>query len=244
MTALRAAAAVLLGALVLGAPAGAARDGSRLTVMAASSLRAVFPRVDAKPSYSFAGTNQLAFQLRKGAPADVFASASPAYTQALFRAELVERPRTLTYNRLVLAVPRSNPADLHSVFDLREKDVKLVIGTAQVPVGSYTRRVLARLGLRSVLDKVVSAEPDAKSIVGKLSLGQGDAGFVYATDVRASSGRLAALPIPARGKPKVRYEIAVVASSSHKSAARGWARAVTRSPQARALFREAGFVLR
>jgi molybdate transport system substrate-binding protein len=237
-------AGALLVALLVTAPAGASRDASQLTVLAASSLRAVFPRIDAKPRYSFAGTNQLAFQLRRGAPADVFASASPSYTQSLFRARLVERPRTLTYNRLVLAVPRSNPAGLHSVYDLRGKDVKLVIGTAQVPIGSSTRKVLGRLGLLSVLDNVVSAEPDVKSIVGKLSLGQGDAGFVYATDVRASSGRLAAIPIPARGRPKVRYEIAVVASSTHTNAARAWVRAVTRSPRARALLRGAGFLPR
>ena len=69
-----------LGALVAGllitAPAGASREAGQLTVFAGSSLRAVFPRIDVKPRYNFAGTNQLAFQLRRGAPVDVFASAS------------------------------------------------------------------------------------------------------------------------------------------------------------------------
>jgi molybdate transport system substrate-binding protein len=244
MTPVRSAGAALVAAALFGAPAGAAGDTAPLTVLAASSLRESFPRIDGEPRYSFAGTNRLAFQLRRGAPADVFASASPAYTQSLFRAGLLERPRTLAFNRLVLAVPRSNPAGLRSVYDLRTKDVKLVIGTAQVPVGTYTRKVLHRLGLGSALDAVVSAEPDVKSIVGKLALGQGDAGFVYATDVRAAAGRLRAIPLPARGRPKVRYEVAVVVRTTHRTAARRWVRTVTTAPRARTVLRRAGFLLR
>ena len=89
-------------------------------------------------------------------------------------------------NRLVLIVPRSNPAGLRSVYDLRRKDVKLVVGEARVPVGTYTRQVLRRLGTLSVLDKVVSEEPDVKGVVAKVALGQADAGFVYATDARVA----------------------------------------------------------
>ncbi len=184
-------AAVLGAALVLLAPsAGAQPAAGRLTIYAASSLTEVFPRIDGKPAYSFAGSNQLALQVRQGAPADVFASASPSYTQSLYRARLVEKPRTFGANALMLAVPRSNPAGLRSVYDLRRKDLKLVIGSAAVPIGSYTRQVLRKLGLTDVLSKVVSEEPDVKSIVGKLALGEADAGFVYRTDVRAAGGRL------------------------------------------------------
>ena len=75
--------------------------------------------------------------------------------------------------------------------------LKLVVAGAKVPIGLYTREVLKRLGLLRVLRKAVSQEPDVKGIVGKLALGEADAGFVYATDVRAASSRLIAIPLPA-----------------------------------------------
>ena len=226
-------------ALVFAASAGAAGPPT-LRVFAASSLTEVFPTVDVRPDYSFAGSNQLAFQIRQGAPADVFASASPDFTRRLYRERLVERPRVFAANELVLAVPRSNPARLRTVFDLRTKPVKLVVGTPQVPVGAYTRAVLRRLGLSGVLAKAVSLEPDVKGIVGKLALGEADAGFVYRTDVRAASDRLRAIALPPRSRPRVRYEVAVVRSSRSAPVARAW---VARLLGARAqrLLREAGF---
>jgi molybdate transport system substrate-binding protein len=240
--------ALLLGvALVVALPqlAQARPDAApRLTIYAAASLTEVFPRIDRRSAYSFAGSNQLALQIRQGAPADVFASAAPNFTQALFRERLVEKPRTFAWNALVLAVPQSNPARLRTVFDLRSRDVKLVVGTAAVPIGAYTRQVLRKLGLSDALSKVVSEEPDVKSIVGKLALGEADAGFVYRTDVRAAGGRLRSMPIPARGQPNVRYEIAVVRTSRHKAVARAWIRSLTRTPRARVLLRRAGFIVR
>ena len=141
--------AALAAAVAGGLPAGGQAGGQRLTIFAAASLTEVFGRIDGGQTYNFAGSNQLAFQIRQGARADVYASASPEFTQDLFRAGLVERPRLLVTNRLVLIVPRSNPAGLRIVYDLRRKDVKLVIGGARVPVGTYTRQVLRRLGLTS-----------------------------------------------------------------------------------------------
>jgi molybdate transport system substrate-binding protein len=235
----RALAVVALVAAVLPA-AGAPRATATLNVFAASSLTEVFPRIDRKPNYNFAGSNQLALQIRQGAPAAVFASASPEYTRALFRERLVERPRVFATNSLVLAVPASNPAALRTVFDLRRGDVKLVIGSASVPIGIYTRAVLKRLGLSTVLASVVSEEPDVKSIVGKLALGEADAGFVYRTDVRAAAGRLRAIALPARAQPTVRYEVAVVRGSSSTAAARRWVQALS-THHARQALTAAGF---
>ena len=66
-----------------------------------------------------------------------------------------------------------------------------------MPIGLYTREVLKRLALLKVLRKAVSQEPDVKGIVGKLALGEADAGFVYATDVRAASTRADRDPVAA-----------------------------------------------
>ncbi|MDQ3670952.1 MAG: molybdate ABC transporter substrate-binding protein [Actinomycetota bacterium] len=215
-------AVVMASALAAGAGARTHEPADRLTIYAAASLTEVFRALDPAHRYSFAASNILETQIRNGAPADLFASASSVNTQRLFRAELVEKPMAFTANRLVLIVPRSNPGGLRSVYDLRSKPVKLVIAGPAVPVGRYTRRVLRKLGLTSVLSKVVSQESDVKAVIGKVALGQADAGFVYATDTRPVSARVSVIRIPARGQPSVQYEIAVVSRSSSKARARAW----------------------
>jgi molybdate transport system substrate-binding protein len=241
MRRLSAACAAL--ALLVPIAAGAQPEASaRPTVFAASSLTEAFPRIDGRARFNFAGSNQLASQIRQGAPADVFATASPKYTQELFRARLVERPVTFAYNELVLVVPSSNPAEIRSVFDLRREGIKLVVAAPAVPVGAYTREALARLDLTDVLDNVVSREPDVKGVVGKVALGEADAGFVYKTDAKAAARRLRALSLPARAQPKVRYELAVVRASRNKAAARAFVRKVL-GPTGRGVLSGAGFVL-
>jgi molybdate transport system substrate-binding protein len=209
-------AIIVAAAAALAAPAAA----SALNVYAATSLTDAFAALNKGPTYSFGGSNTLRTQIERGAPADVFASASPIYTQDLYRDGLIGKPRAFATNSLVLAVPRSNPAKIHSVFDLAKRPkLKLVVAGQKVPIGLYTREVLKRVALLRVLRKAVSQEPDAKGIVGKLALGEADAGFVYATDVRAASSRLIAVPLPKRSQPTVRYEVAVVQGSNNREAA-------------------------
>ena len=88
-------------------------------------------------------------------------------------------------------MPRRNPARISSVADLAKRPkLRLVVAGPKVPIGLYTREVLKRLGLLRVLRKTVSLEPDVKGIVGKVALGEADAGFVYATDVRPVAGKV------------------------------------------------------
>jgi molybdate transport system substrate-binding protein len=76
------------------------------------------------------------------------------------------------------------------------------------------------MGLSSVLANVVSRESDVRSVLAKVALGEADAGFVYSTDARTVPGKVTVLKIPAWAQPKVTYELAVVSSSSNKTAAR------------------------
>jgi molybdate transport system substrate-binding protein len=236
----RAAILALVATAALATPAVA--GAPRIIVLAAASLTGVFPRIDARPRYSFAGSDQLALQIEQGAPADVFASASPRYAQALFRRGLVERPRTFALNRLVLIVPRANPARLRSVADLTRRGVRLVLAAASVPAGAYARQVLARLGLAGALRNVVSEEQDVKGVVGKVVLGEADAGFVYVTDVKPVATKVRSIAIPARAQPSVRYQIAVVAASNHRGAARAFVRRVL-GEAGRGQLRTAGFIV-
>ena len=241
----RVIAASILVVAVFAASASAALERSHapapMTIYAAASLTDVFRALDPAQQYSFAGSNLLETQIRNGAPADLFASAAPLNTQRLFRDGLVQRPVTFTANRLALIVPKSNPADIRSVYDLARKDVKLVIAGAAVPVGGYTRTVLRKLALSSVLAKVVSQESDVRAVTGKVALGQADAGFVYVTDARAVSDQVTVIRIPAWAQPRVRYEIAVVSRSSRKAAAQAWIRTLL-SARGQAAMRNYGFL--
>ena len=217
--------------------------GGGITVLAAASLTGVFPQIASGPRYSFGGSDQLAFQIRQGAPADVYAAASPKYPELLFRDGLVRKPAVFATNRLVLIVPRPNPAALRTVYDLRRAGVKLVIGDPAVPIGSYTRQILDTLGITSeVLKNVVSQETDVKGIVAKVALGEADAGFVYATDAKAVASKTKTIALPAWAQPPIRYEIAVVSSTTRAKAARAFVARVL-SKRGRALLAGAGFGL-
>ena len=232
------ALAVLAGSAL----ATTARSQSEpLTIYAAASLTDAFRALDPAQRYSFAGSNTLETQIRNGAPADIFASAAPLNTQRLFKQGLVQKPVTFTSNRLALIVPKSNPADIKSIYDLKRKPAKLVIAGAAVPVGSYTRTVLRKMGLSSVLSKVVSQETDVRAVTSKVALGQADAGFVYVTDARAVADRVNLIRIPAWAQPRVRYEIAVVSSSSNKAAAQTWIRTLM-SARGQSVLKEYGFL--
>jgi molybdate transport system substrate-binding protein len=196
-------------------------------VLAAASLTEVLPRIDPEAAYSFGSSNSLAEQIRRGAPVDVYLSASPIYTQALNREGLVRKPVAFATNSLVIIVPRSNPAKIKTIYDLAKRPkLRLVVAGPKVPIGLYTREVLKRLGLLRVLKKTVSLEPDVKGIVGKVALGQADAGFVYRTDVAPVASRARAVLIPEKAQPTVVYELAIAAKPKDVEAAQGFVIAV------------------
>ncbi|MFL6012311.1 MAG: molybdate ABC transporter substrate-binding protein [Gaiellaceae bacterium] len=230
--------AVALAALVLPASVSSATP---ITVLAAASLTEVLPRIAKAPRYSFAGSDQLALQIRQGAPADVYASASPKYAELLYRDGLVLKPVVFATNRLIVLVPRSNPAGIRTVYDLRRSGVKVVIGDRSVPIGTYTRQILDALGIGGEVAKnVVSEETDVKGIVTKVALGEADAGFVYRTDARAVASRTRPIAVPGWAQPPIRYELAVVTSSSHRAAARAFV-AKVKSQRGRRVLTRAGF---
>jgi molybdate transport system substrate-binding protein len=237
---LRLALALGAAAVALVCPAATSAGQARITVYAAASLTGAFPKIDRAPRYSFAGSDQLAFQITQGAPADVYAAASPKYPDKLYADGLVEKPRAFATNELVLIVPRENEAGIHSVFDLQRNGIRIVIAAKGVPVGDYTRKALAALGLNAVLQNVVSEDDDVKGVVAKIALGEADAGFVYRTDVLAALRDVFAIKLPARAQPSIVYEIAVVKASHHRATARAFVARVL-GARGRSALRRAGF---
>jgi molybdate transport system substrate-binding protein len=220
---------VFLVACVL-ALAGCGGDDETLTVSAASSLKQALTDYggkfeDAEARFSFAGSDELAAQIRKGGRPDVFASANTMLPDELYDEGLVEKPVTFAGNRLVLAVPASSDAGIASLRDIETAGTTLAIGSESVPVGSYTRAVLSKLPeaeSSAILKNVRSEEPDVAGIVGKLTQGAVDAGFVYLSDVRATDGKLKAIELPGSLRPTVAYGVAVVKDAKHSDAAKAF----------------------
>jgi molybdate transport system substrate-binding protein len=233
-------AAVLVVVLALAVPAGA----SALTVYAATSLTNVFPAMDKGPTYSFGGSNTLQLQIERGAPVDVFASATPPEAQALFREGLCNRPVTFAINRLVLLIPNSNPGNITSVYSLRSGGRKLSIGTAGVPIGAYTRSLLRRVRLSSILSSnTVSQQTNVGQVSSQVALGAADAGFVYYTDGLAVKDRTKMIDLPRWAQPPVRYQVcAVRRNGADKSGAQAFIKKVTGNA-GRAALKRYGFGL-
>jgi molybdate transport system substrate-binding protein len=219
-------AALLLGASI-GSGGASGRSASSVTVFAAASLTDAFPTIDKTAIYSFAGSNALAAQITNGAPADVFASANTALPAQLYAAGVVERPVNFTRNTLVIVVPKSNPAQIHSIYDLANEGIKIDVAAPGVPVGAYTLQILKQMGLtQKVLANVVSQESDVRTVLSKVALDQADAGFVYATDVRSVAGDVTVIKVPAWAQPKVTYAMAVVKRSPNQAAAQAFVKKV------------------
>jgi molybdate transport system substrate-binding protein len=218
-----------------------------VVVSAAASLQEAFTDYGrhfggTPPRFSFAGSDELAAQIRQGVKPDVFASANTKLPDALHKAGLVGKPTVFAGNRLVLAVPAKSPK-VTSLAGVERPGVTVATGSATVPIGSYTQKVLDRLpaGPRGkILANVRSREPDVKGIVGKLSQGAVDAGFVYITDVKASKGALRAIELPKSLEPSAAYGVVVVKGAKHQASARKFVAGLLTGQGQRAL-QAAGF---
>ena len=243
-----AAAAVLLGS-GCGDDEAEGGDGTRLVVSAASSmteaLESCAPAFEeaekADVRLSFAGSDELAAQIRQGARVDVYAAANTSLPEELHGEDLLSEPVEFATNEFVLAVP--DGSEIESVEDVAEPGTKVVVGSESVPIGSYTREALAKLPPgqeEAILGNVVSNEPDVKGIVGKLTQGAGDAGFVYVTDVNATGGDLEAIELPEELDPVVTYGAGVPTQAREPELGQTFLDGLTLGPCATAL-EEAGF---
>ena len=203
-----------------------------LTVDAAASLTASFGDMGkafeaANPgtrvAFNFAGSQQLRTQIEQGARIDIFASADTRNMDPLKLQGLVADPQIFTHNRLIVIMPKSNPASVRMLKDLAKPGLKLDIADASVPVGNYTLQALDKLSAdpafgtdfkKQVLARVVSKETDVKQVVSKVLLGEADAGIVYTTDAQVALDKLTTIDIPDQFNIIAVYPIAVVKSST------------------------------
>ncbi|MBB2911217.1 molybdate transport system substrate-binding protein [Streptosporangium becharense] len=230
-----------------GRPAGAGGGAARtVTVFAAASLTESFTRLGAdfeaaNPGvdvrFNFGSSATLAQQIVQGAPADVFAAASPATMKTVADASLAANPVVFARNRLEIALPAGNPAKIDDLADLAGPGVKVALCAPQVPCGAAAAKALAAAGLKIV---PVTLEQDVKATLTKVTLGEVDAALVYRTDVLAAVGKVQGLPFPEAAQAVNDYPIAALAKAPSGDLAGRFVALVT-SPQGRVVLTGAGF---
>lgn len=219
---------------------GARADSKpELTVFAASSLTDAFrelgeeferrnPGVEVR--FNFAGSIVLLAQMQQGAPADVFASADEFKMQTAVEAGLVREPRVFAKNSLVVITPAGNPAGVETLRDLARPDQDLVLAQESVPIAEYARAVLTKADRQyaggfedRVTENVVSREADVRTAVNRVTLGEADAAFVYASDVTPGvRERVEEVEIPKGLNVVATYPIAVAEDAPNRELAREW----------------------
>ncbi|WP_427018691.1 molybdate ABC transporter substrate-binding protein [Pseudarthrobacter sp. P1] len=215
---------------------GASADtlSGTLTVFAAASLKSTFTAMakdfeqqhpGAKVQLSFAGSSDLVAQISQGAPADVFASADTKNMAKLTDASLIDgTPVNFAINRLTIAVPPANPANIATLADLAKPGVKVVVCAAQVPCGAAAVTAEKAAGVTLA---PVSEESSVTDVLGKVSSGEADAGLVYVTDVQGAAGKVKGIPFDAAEQAVTTYPMGTVAASQHKDLAAAFTALVT-----------------
>ena len=224
-----------------------------LVVFAAASLRNAFEALGAdfrrshqgvELIFNFAGSQELRTQIEHGAPADVFASADVTHMDSLAREGLARPAARFARNRLVVIVPAGATA-VQRLQDLPAAR-RIVIGSPDVPIGRYTRQMLARATAawpgfeQRVMAQVASQELNVRQILAKIALGEADAAIVYRTDAAAAPDKVDVIPIPAEIDVLAEYPIAVLARARHPGLAQAWVEHV-QSPAGQAVLVRAGF---
>ncbi|MFJ3789986.1 molybdate ABC transporter substrate-binding protein [Kitasatospora sp. NPDC090091] len=229
------------------ASADVPKASGAITVFAAASLKESFTELGkkfeaanpgAKVTFNFGGSSSLATSINSGAPADVFAAASPATMKTVSDAGgAVGTPKTFVKNTLTIAVPKGNPKHVAGLKDLSAPGVKVALCAKEVPCGAAAQTALKAAGVELT---PVTLEQDVKGALTKVELGEVDASLVYKTDVKADAAKIDGVDFPEAAKAVNDYPIAALAKAPNKDGAAAFV-AYIGSAEAQQVLTAAGF---
>ncbi|MFI1568421.1 molybdate ABC transporter substrate-binding protein [Streptomyces sp. NPDC020490] len=235
-----------------GASGSAASSSPKLsgtvTVFAAASLQESFTALGkefekehpgTEVTFSFGGSDTLAANITGGAPADVFAAASPK-TMAIVtdRKDAVGTPTVFVRNRLEIATLPGNPDRISSLKDLTKSGLKVVLCDRTVPCGAAAQKALSAAGLELT---PVSYEQDVKAALTKVELKEADAAVVYRTDVKAAGDKVEGVEFPESADAVNDYPVALLKNAPNARAAKAFIELVESAAGQKVLTR-AGFL--
>ena len=242
---------------------------TELTVFAAASMTETLNRIaedyktvepNVSLTFSFASSGDLLSQIKEGADCDVFISAAPKQMNALDGSlkddadknpdgldELLDGTRIdLLENKVALAVPADNPANIQSYDDLKAHleagDILMAMGNSDVPVGQYTQKILAFFGLNEeelASAGVLTYGSNVKEVTTQVSEGTVDCGIIYATDA-FSAGLEVVDYATAEMCGQVIYPAAVLNTTQNEEAAKEFL-AYLQTDEAMTVFESVGF---
>jgi molybdate transport system substrate-binding protein len=229
-------------------PANSSADVTgTVTVFAAASLTESFTQIGkdfetanpgAKVVFNFAGSSTLATAINQGAPADVFASASPTNMKTVTDAGNGDGAvTTFVHNQLVIAVPKANPKAITGLADLTRPGVKVALCAEQVPCGAAAKKAM---DAAKVSITPVTFEQDVKAALTKVRLGEVDAALVYRTDAKAAAADVDGIEFPESAGAINDYPIVVLKDAPHPAGARAFV-AYVLSDRGKAVLTRAGF---
>jgi len=188
-----------------------------ISVLAAASLTASFNALGASfqtanpgvtVKFNYAGTPTLVTQIEQGAPADVFASADTTNMDKLTADGFTTgSSKVFAHNQLEIVVAPGNPKGITGLYDLAKPGVIYISEAATVPAGKYSLQALASANVK-VTPK--SLETSVNAVIGKIELGEADAGIVYTTDVIAAGSKVQGVQIAAANNVIATYPIVAV----------------------------------
>lgn len=226
--------------------------GDELNVFAAASLSdalkelaPAFAELEGHTlRFNFGASGALSRQIKEGAPADLIFSADELRVDQLEKAGLLldGSRRTLLLNQLVVVVGADNKS-LSKVEDLTESAVRrIAIGDpATVPVGTYTKEYLGKIGLWTPLREKLVPVDTVRAALAAVEAGNADAGFVYKTDALISKKAAVAFAVPLADGPKITYPAAVLKGTKNKEASLALLRFLS-GEEARKVFARYGFL--
>ena len=229
-----------------GCGSAGSEGGEQVSVFAAASLADAFGELASRftttaggvsVELNVAGSSSLRTQILAGAPADVFASADTSNMTELVEAGAAADPVAFATNQLQIAVPPGNPAGVRGLADFADPRLLLGVCAAEVPCGTFARRVLATAVVTPSVD---TEEPDVRALLTKVQAGELDAGIVYRSDVLAAGPTVEGVDIPPEGNVTATYPIAVLADAENADGGDAFV-AFVRSPEGQAILASHGF---